>query len=93
MAEEDETLFQNAQRRVTTRYVESIPPAPEYWFDVSRLAETTERGGVEYYDWPVHMAEKTWVDLDAFIEAFQTGICMRAGIVLRRMQPCWLAAW
>jgi hypothetical protein len=28
------------------------------------------------YNWPVHMAEKTWVDIVAFIEAFTAALAI-----------------
>jgi hypothetical protein len=31
------------------------------------------------YDWPVHMIEKTWVDTEAFIEAFSKALEWHAG--------------
>jgi len=47
---------------------------PRYFFNAERLLETTERGKSTFYDWPVHMAEKTWVDVDAFNEAFEKAL-------------------
>jgi hypothetical protein len=44
--------------------VESIEPAPTYELWAERLLET-RRGG--FYDWPVQMAEKKWVDTEAFM--------------------------
>ena len=43
---------------------------PSYPIEAHRLLEITKREAHEYYDWPVHMAEKSWVDIDVFIEAF-----------------------
>jgi hypothetical protein len=37
------------------------------------------RPGTDLCDWPPHMAEKTWVDLEAFLEA--------SGHALRRHRP------
>ncbi|HWD28590.1 MAG TPA: hypothetical protein VG387_15570 [Rhizomicrobium sp.] len=75
-------LFKNRQWAVTDYGLEAIVGArtpedgdeqgstPDYEIPASRLLETTARDGVELYDWPVHMAEKTWIFLGAFIEAF-----------------------
>ena len=40
---------------------------------LSLLHQLLERGGIghgELYDWPLHLAEKTWINIDAFNEAF-----------------------
>lgn len=63
-----------------------------YEFNAERLAETTERDGVSYYDWPVHMASKTWVDIDAFIEAFSKALEIHAGRYSERIDPDMLDA-
>ena len=47
--------------------MESIEPAPTYELSAERFLETNM---TEFYDWPVHMAEKNWIDIEAFIEAF-----------------------
>lgn len=66
--------FENHQWAVTRVGLEVKKPEPEYVIYAERLTETTERGGDIYYDWPVHMAEKTWVNIEAFIEAFQKAL-------------------
>jgi hypothetical protein len=38
-----------------------------------------DHGSGEMYDWPAHMAEKAWVDIDAFIEVFVKALDMHAG--------------
>jgi len=43
------------------------------------LTETTDRKGKTFYDWPLHMAGKTWVDIDAFLEAFIAALAIHAG--------------
>ncbi len=47
---------------------------PEYIIPTERLLETTQREDGTYYDWPLHMAEKTWVQLDDFLEAFSEAV-------------------
>lgn len=68
--------FKNDQWKVTEYGLESVKPgAPyEYYIEASRLLERGGAGNGTLYDWPVHMAEKTWIDLDAFIEAFKQGL-------------------
>lgn len=71
-------LFKNSQWVVTDTHVQSVKPAPDYHFEIGRLTEA-ERAPGETYDWPVHMAEKTWVDIEAFIEAFEQGLTIHTG--------------
>ncbi|MFB0493630.1 hypothetical protein ABIE45_006286 [Methylobacterium sp. OAE515] len=74
-----EVLFENRQWRVDEDGVESVDPAPEYWFEAKRLSETTARSGETFYDWPLQMADKTWIDIEAFIEAFTKALELHAG--------------
>lgn len=67
-------LYKNRQWAVTDYGVESLRSAPYYPFDKTRLLESTDFGSGEMYDWPIHMAEKTWVDIEAFIEVFLKAI-------------------
>ena len=62
-------FFKNAQWAVTEWGLEAARPgAPcEYFIPAHRLLE---RSHGELYDWPLHLAEKTWIDMDAFNEAF-----------------------
>ena len=62
-------LFQNREWAVTNRVVECIGDGkPDYRF---RLERADEGIGDKFgLIWPVHMAEKLWCDLDAFIEAW-----------------------
>jgi hypothetical protein len=54
---------------VTTRAVKCIGDGKlDYWFRLERADEGF--GGKFGLIWPVHMAEKLWCDLDAFIEAW-----------------------
>ncbi len=65
-------FFKNAQWAVTEWGLEAARPgAPcEYFIPAHRLLERGGIGHGELYDWPLHLAEKTWVDMDAFNEAF-----------------------
>jgi hypothetical protein len=80
-------MFENWQWRVTDYGIEAIRGAqsdsiegvtPTYEIEAKRLLETTERGNEELYDWLVHMAEKTWVDIAAFTEAFEKALAIHA---------------
>lgn len=68
------TIFENAQWKVLDDGVESKDGFPPYDFAIDRVFETTTRGTKMFYDWPVHMAEKTWVDLPLFNEAFEQAV-------------------
>jgi hypothetical protein len=72
-------LFKNRQWAVMTSGIESVVPAPAYYIAASRLVEQGGAGRGTLYDWPVHMAEKTWVDTEAFMEAFTKALEWHAG--------------
>jgi hypothetical protein len=72
-------LFKNQQWAVITSGIESLLPAPAYFIDANRLVEQGSAGRGKLYDWPVHMIEKTWVDTEAFIEAFSKALEWHAG--------------
>jgi hypothetical protein len=52
-------------------------PAPTYEISASRLTESTRDECS--YDWPVHMAEKTWAHPEQFIEAYTKALELVAG--------------
>jgi hypothetical protein len=62
----------NKQWAVTKRGLESVGNASPYRYRIDAREFLKRRGEGKFgdYDWPIHMAEKTWVDLGAFIEAF-----------------------
>lgn len=60
--------FSNQQWAVTSFGVESVDNV-RYHFEMRRVAEM--RGGTDLLDWPLHMAEKDWVDMALFEEAFR----------------------
>lgn len=63
-------LHRNSQWLVTHEGLEAIADSLGYWIDMDRMAQETTRSGIRYYDWPIHLAEKEWVDRALFIEAF-----------------------
>ncbi|USI71627.1 hypothetical protein [Sphingomonas morindae] len=68
-------IFRNRQWLVTDTMVERADGGWEYFFTIDRVFEiNSHRGGRPQYDWPVHMAEKAWVDVDAFNEAFEKAL-------------------
>jgi hypothetical protein len=97
MSDEDDeppskVLFENHQWQVTDYGVESAKPAPTYHFEARRVLETGSAGREELYDWPVHMAEKTWVDIEAFIEPFVKATEIHAGKYKGRVDAAMLKA-
>jgi hypothetical protein len=57
----------------------TVSPAPEYHVAAKRILETGNAGRAEMYDWPIHLAEKTWVDIEAFVQAFTQAIEIHKG--------------
>jgi hypothetical protein len=74
-------LFKNAQWAVTDYGMETIEDGytPLYHIEESRLTEVSSRRNGAFYNWPVHMAKKTWVDIEAFIEAFSKALELQIG--------------
>lgn len=62
-------IHRNAQWVVTPEGVKA-PTEGGYWIDMGRIGRTTERRGISYYDCPICLAEKEWVDRPLFFEAF-----------------------
>ncbi len=50
--------------------LEAVKPALWYEIKAPQLMETTERADEVFYAWPLQMAEKHWVDMREFDEAF-----------------------
>lgn len=67
-------MFQNQHWAVTSLSLESRPPLPPYRILAGELLSTRDDGDGPYYEWPVDMALKTWVEIDSFLEAFVQAI-------------------
>jgi hypothetical protein len=52
---------------------ESKRPGGTYYIEASRLLETGGAGKGKLYHWPMHMAEKTWIELRRCIVRRSTG--------------------
>ncbi|MEO7859012.1 MAG: hypothetical protein ABIU05_01000 [Nitrospirales bacterium] len=46
----------------------------EYFIEMAKISRLTERNGIQYYEWPLHMAIKQWVDIEAFLTAFEKAL-------------------
>jgi hypothetical protein len=75
------SLFENSQWAVTDWGLESVKPGAPYKYNIeaSRLLEKAGAGGGALYDWPIQMAEKNWIDMRAFREAFMKALELHKG--------------
>jgi hypothetical protein len=85
-------LYENHQWKVTKYGIESLSPDCHYEVEAERLAEVTERDGATLYDWLLHMTEKTWVDSEACIAAFEKAMEIHAGRYTPALEREMLAA-
>jgi hypothetical protein len=86
-------LFENRQWAVTRDGIERINPGPApYVIEAHRLLERIGVGQGKLYDWPIHMARKSWVDIEAFIEAFGEAVRLHAGRYQGEVDPDILEA-
>ncbi|PZO80539.1 MAG: hypothetical protein DI629_07305 [Mesorhizobium amorphae] len=69
-------LFSNRQWRVTRAGLESIEGRAPYHYVIraERMLEKTTREDGTFYDWPIQLAEKNWVNLHAFGDAFREAL-------------------
>jgi hypothetical protein len=74
-------IFKNDQWAVTDWGLEALlPGAPsDCLIPASRLLEMGGIGNNKLYDWPLHLAEKTWTDIEAFNEAFVKALELHKG--------------
>ncbi len=77
--------FRNKQWAVTAYGIECLKGF--YEIEKSRFGE--DSGG--YPDWPLHMAEKDWVDVALFMEAFMIGLWVHRGAY--SLTPFLTADW
>ena len=54
-------FFKNRQWAVTDSGLEAVIGETEYVIPAARLLAIDGIGGGKYYDWPLHMAAKTWI--------------------------------
>lgn len=63
-------IFRNSEWSVSPDGIEGIAAERGYFIEMDRIDRTTERMGISYYDWLVHIAEKERVSIEPFLEAF-----------------------
>lgn len=73
-------LYQNRQWAVTDWGMTSIKPGAPYEYEIAagRLLEIGNHGEM-IYNWFPQLAEKTWIDYDAFVEAFKQALDLHKG--------------
>jgi hypothetical protein len=80
-------MFVNSQWVVTDYGIEAIGQSPLYQIESRRLVETTRRGAETYYNWPLHLAEKSWVEIELFIDAYAMALAEHAGKYRSMINP------
>lgn len=87
-------FFSNWQWAVTDYGMEAVSSdrTPPYEIDAGRLDETSDRTAGTVYGWPVHMAEKNWVDVAAFNEAFEKALVIHKSEYDSEIDPIMLTA-
>lgn len=66
---------QNSQQWALTDFgLECTEEAIEYEIPKAHIGEILKAGDRFYYTWPTQLAEKTWVDIEAFLASFRTAL-------------------
>ena len=86
--------FQNHQWAVTEWGLEGVIArgVPEYLIPASQLLVANGIGEGKYYDWPLQLAAKTWIDIGAFNEAFRVALEYHRGKYRGEVDQAMLAA-
>ena len=63
-----------SQWKVTEFGLESVGQQSENFIEMEKVSQVTKRDGIEYYEWPLHMAMKSWVDIENFIIVFERAL-------------------
>jgi hypothetical protein len=67
-------LFENDQWRVTPGGLEAKSDLPTVYISTAELMRKRTVTDGCLYEWPLHMAENSWVDYAAFSEAFKAAL-------------------
>lgn len=85
-------LYENDKWRVTERGLESRDPAHPYVIKARLLDTVTHSRPLgRVYDPPVHLARKSWVDIDAFLDAYGHALDTLSGRLRRPVDRALLA--
>jgi hypothetical protein len=63
-------MLTGRQWEVDQHIFRTRPPEDNYDFATRRIGEIEDWGNCPIYTFPVHLAEKEWVDIEDFIEVF-----------------------
>jgi hypothetical protein len=66
----EKLLWQGRQWVVTSRGMRPAASQMHYWIGKERLAEARPFSAGVLADWPLHMAEKDWVDIEDFLQVW-----------------------
>jgi len=67
-------FFKNRQWQVTNDGLETVAELVNSYIPHSKLLNLRTGGSESLYEWPLHMAEKTWLDYGAFEEAYRIAL-------------------
>ncbi len=85
MSLEQSVLWHGKQWRVTNEGLETTATDGEHVLRIPK-AELARGSADLYASWPVHMAQKVWVDFDDFVKAFLAA-CVIHGIRIENVFP------
>ncbi len=73
--------FKNSQWIVNDHGMQAIRPvAPkDFKIEASQLLDLSTAGLGDLYAWPLEMAKKVWVDIQAFVEAYLAALDVHEG--------------
>jgi len=73
-----EIIWRGRQWAVTTYGMETLGEPYHYHFEAERLGERM-LAEEDILDWPFHLAEKDWLDVDDFMTAFLVALAVHRG--------------
>ena len=79
-------MHQGSQWAVDQSRFWALPPE-RYEFGTSRIGEIEDWGNGRIYTFPVHMAEKNWVDIEDFISVFQVAWSIYGALQEQPLNP------
>jgi hypothetical protein len=74
-----EIIIRGRQWMVTGAGIEPADGSKSYFIEAERLTELTTRSNGTFYDWPIHMLEKEWVDMNDFLLVFAAALAIDQG--------------
>ena len=80
--------FQNNQWMVDESGMKSTPPGAPYEYEIEASALNATGDG--FYVWPLQLAEKTWIDIGQFEEAFRKALVVHAGALKGQLDQAML---